>query len=465
MIRKYISISILLLTISASTVFGQQNVTLYNMRSLPQRIYANPALRPDAKMFINIPLLSSHHINVGNTALNLNKILDATVPNGDSNTLLVSELADIFNDRNLITLSYDIDLLHAGFKLGNNYFSFNATLKNGFKFDYPGDMFDLLFQGNGGANLSKNFDLAFGFDANMYTELGFAWSRDLLDDRLRVGARLKLINGLSNISTGNSSLDFVTAHDDFTLTLKPDLEIRMASANFGVQNQGFFGDSLADPSFNPSSIFGMSNAGFGLDLGGVFELSERIHLSAAINNLGAIKWNTNTFILRSRNPGKAIQFTGVDLNNLLDSAGDFDQIFEQLGDTFSEQFDFDTLHESYSTRLNPEFYIGANYNLTKNHNAAVLFYGNFYNKKFYPAATVSWNSRFTRILSLSVTYSYMNRSFSNAGAGLSLSLGPTQWYFVSDNIFGALKPSSQQNVNLRFGMNMTFRRKVKEGDA
>lgn len=446
--------------------FAQQNVTLYNMRSLPQRMYANPALRPDAKMFINVPLLSSHHINFGNTSLNFDKLVETLEPNGDSNTLNASKLGSLFNDRNLITLSYDLDVFHAGFKVGNNYFAVNGTLKNGMKFDYPGDFFDLVVQGNGGANLDRDFDLSVGFDAMQYFELGFAWNRDFMDDRLRLGARLKLLNGMNNFNTARSNLTFNTASDDFTLTLKPDIEIRMASEFIPITNDGFFGDSTGDPDPGVGSVFGFSNFGTGLDLGAVYEYSEKIHLSAALNNLGAIKWNTNTFIVRSSRPGQSVQFTGVQLDNILDSAdGEFGDILDQLGDSLNAQIDFDTLHDSYTTYLNPEFYLGANYNITKNHNAAILFYGNFYRKKFYPAATISINSRFTRILSASLTYSYLNKSFTNAGAGLSLSLGPTQWYFVSDNLFSAFRPSKHNNINLRFGMNLTFRRKVKEGDA
>lgn len=454
------------LLIGSAQSMAQQNVTLYNMRSLPQRIYANPALRPDAKMFINVPLLSSHYINAGNSTLHLNKIVDALEPDGDSNILHINRLADLFNDRNLITFSYDVDVYHAGFMIGDNFFSLNGTLKNSVKFDYPGDFFRLIFQGNGGPNLDKDFDLVFGAEVNQYFEMGFGWSRDFMDDRLRLGARVKFLNGINNFNTGNSSLTFNTASDDFTLTLKPDLELRMASSLMDISGEGFFADNADEPEVGIGSAFGFSNFGMGLDLGATYEYSEKIHLSAAINNLGAIKWKTNTFVVRTGNPNKAVTFTGIDLNNLLDSAGgEFDQILSQLGDSLSDQIRFDTLNESYSSPLNPEFYIGANYHLTKNHNAAILFYGNFFNRKFYPAATLSWNSRITRILSVSVSYSYLNRSFSNAGAGLSLNLGPTQWYFVSDNLFGALRPAAQQNVNLRFGMNLTFRRKVKEGDA
>jgi hypothetical protein len=456
----------LLLLGTGSNLLAQQNVTLYNMRSLPQRIYANPALRPDAKIFVSIPFLSSHHLNIGNTALNFSKLTDALEADGDSNILNINKLADIFNDRNLMSFSYDVDIVHAGFKLGKNYFSVNATLKSGFKFDYPGDIFDLLFQGNGGANLYKDFDLGFGMEMNQHLELGVAASRDFLDKKLRLGARLKLLNGLNNFNTHKSQMIFNTAEDDFTLSLIPDIELRMSSSVIPITNEGFLGENVGDPTFQSSSLLGFSNMGMGLDLGATYDLSDRIHLSAALNNLGAIKWNTNTFILRSSNPNKPIQFRGVDLSSLLDSAeGGMEDIISQLADSFGEQFQFDTLHQSYTTALNPEFYLGANYNLTKNHNAAILFYGSFFNKKFYPAATVSWNSRITRILSVSVTYSYLNKSFTNAGAGISLSLGPTQWYFVSDNIFGAIRPSSQKGMNLRFGMNFTLGRKVKEGDA
>ena len=89
------------------------------------------------------------------------------------------------------------------------------------------------------------------------------------------------------------------------------------------------------------------------------------------------------------------------------------------------------------------------------------FIGSFYNKQFYPAMTLSWNSKFGRVLSASVSYTAMRGNFTNLGAGLAINGGPEQFYIVSDNIIGTAT-GNVKNLSVRFGWNHTFGRKKRE---
>src|SRR5690606_41590936 len=63
---KAISISFLLILVSAAALFSQQSGQLGAFDFLPQSVYANPALRPIGRVNIGIPGLSQIHFNHGN---------------------------------------------------------------------------------------------------------------------------------------------------------------------------------------------------------------------------------------------------------------------------------------------------------------------------------------------------------------------------------------------------------------
>ena len=108
------------------------------------------------------------------------------------------------------------------------------------------------------------------------------------------------------------------------------------------------------------------------------------------------------------------------------------------------------------------FYLGGNFWLTKRHNFGVLFYGNYFQKKLNPAITLSYNGKLTKVLGVSVSYSMINKSFVNGGVGLTLNGGPFQYYLVADNVLGMIKYKNANTVDLRTGINFTFRRKDKQ---
>jgi hypothetical protein len=221
------------------------------------------------------------------------------------------------------------------------------------------------------------------------------------------------------------------------------------------------GLDIQDPS---QSGFSFRNHGFGLDVGARYKLNDKIEFSASIVDLGYINWREQSYTFSSKNPGAEFYYDGVEVNNFFSDSNGVEQAFERLGDTLIDRFNLEAYEQSYLTRIFSEFYLGGNVNITDNHNAGVLFYGSWYNRRLYPAFTVSWNSKFGRVLGASVAWSYMNRSFANLGAGLSLNGGPVQFYVVSDNIFSPIRPTNTRSIDLRFGMNVTLLRK-KKGDT
>jgi hypothetical protein len=442
----------LLVLFSFGFVEAQSNLTMYNMKPLPQRLQANPALDPDCKWYFGMPAISSFNFNLNSNSFSLKRFNNALVenPGSDSFTLDITKLSDMFDKESFINLGINQEWINFGFRVGDNFVSFNITEKVKTRVSVPGDFFAFVFEGNGGDNLGRTFDFDWGIDVLHTREFALGYQRSLMDEKLKVGGRLKYIYGLSSITTVKNDLSFTTAEDDFTWNVQSDLQLSMASSYLELDS-----NNIPD---ERNLFMGADNKGYGIDLGVSVELSDALTVYGSIIDLGQISWKENTKVIKSKNPGQSFEFKGIDVNDYLYDSLDFSQGFEELGDSLMDAFGLDTVQETFTTGLLGEFYLGGTLDITEKHNAGVLFYGSFYNRKFYPAFTLSWNSRFSRALSLSASYTIMRGNFSNVGLGLSFNAGPEQFYIVSDNVIGALS-GNVKNISARFGWNHTFGRK------
>lgn len=448
---------------------AQHNLTLYGMKSLPQRTYANPALRPDSRFFIGIPALSSVYTDFSNSSLQLNKIGETLDRKSEDSVVInLNKLPGLFRENNSLSNTVSLDLLHLGFEVGdNNYFTFNTTLFHKAKVSFSGDLPKLIFEGNGGKNLAYPFDLGVHMDLLHYAEIALGYSRRLKDDRLAIGARVKYLKGLLSLNTERSDIRFETDPGNYDLIATTDIRINYSN-NFGdiVQDGINIGDSefWRAQDFSEYRSFGelaSKNSGWGLDLGATYDLTKKIELSASIINLGRLYWNQRTSTYTSRNPGSSFVFEGIDLKNF-DSLSNTDYIVNQLVDTLIDRFGLDSSGSKYSTGLFPEFYLGGTFSFTKNHRLGALFYGDWFQKRLHPAFSITWYSQVARSLSFSASYTIMNNSFNNLGLGFATNAGPFQFYLISDNLIQVMAPEIVRNWNVRFGFNLTLLRKPKE---
>ncbi len=425
------------------------------MKSMWQRTYVNPGLMPDARFYIGIPVLGSNYINISNSKLNLKAFNSAFQSAGnDSFNLNVSKLADIFRKENYISAELNIDLLHFGFRILKNHFGYNATLRTTSRLSYPGDLFKLLLEGNGGENLGYNFNFDFGLDMMQFIEHGIWYGRKK-NDKFSYGFKIKYLQGISIVWAEKSDLSFRTDPGDFSYTLSSDVKINTASSWVGLTDTAF----KRGPSGYLNSLMSFKNSGFGLDIGAQYFITKKVSLSASIIDMGFIKWNSNVTNIVSRNPNSTATFSGADFSGFFKDSSDFENSLRDMADSIIKVIGVDTTYESFNRSLFTHFYLGGNFHITKNHHAGILFYGSYYFRKFHPALTLSWNSKFTKVLGVSVSYTMMNKTFNNLGLGLTLNGGPFQVHFITDNLINAIQISSARMLNIRFGMGFTIARK------
>mgnify|MGYP001342161377 CR=1 FL=1 len=448
-------ITTIILLICAGTSLAQNNMTLYNMAPLPQRLSTNSALIPDCKWYLGMPLMSSTNISYSSSTLSLAQIDETLVPNSRGKyTIDLDKLSNSLGMQgSYMSLGLNQEWLNFGFTVGESMFTLGVNEKIKTRIDLPTDLFKVAFEGNGGENLGYDFNFNLGLEVIHTREFALGYSRSFLEDKLRLGAKVKYIRGMNAISTVNNDIVFNTNEDNFAYTLTGDIEV---NASTPLLDSAYI---VANPS---AAIFGSpENNGLGFDFGMRLDLTDRLVLSASVIDLGSIKWNAQTTNIKSKNPGASFTYRGIDINEYIGDSASAGQGFEALGDTLVEVFALDTTKNSFSTGLLGEFYLGANYKITERQNAGLLLYGSFYNQKFYPTATVSLNTQLGRVLALSGSYTVSRGSYFNVGVGLALNLKAEQFYFVGDNLLGVISPKAK-TVDIRFGWNHTFGRKKKE---
>jgi hypothetical protein len=97
-----------------SSGMAQTDATLYNMRAIPQSVYANPAFIPHFKINIGLPGISSIYGNVFNDGFTLKDMIS---PLDDSTVLVTPDvMLDKMGRRNLTGVAFNVDVLHVGFR-------------------------------------------------------------------------------------------------------------------------------------------------------------------------------------------------------------------------------------------------------------------------------------------------------------------------------------------------------------
>ena len=95
---KYL-LSFFLITSILSTVHGQGEFSLYNLNtSVPQAHQLNPAFRPDAKIIIGLPVISSSHVSVDMDQLSFNQVFTESIE--QSLTLNAENISNALRDKN-----------------------------------------------------------------------------------------------------------------------------------------------------------------------------------------------------------------------------------------------------------------------------------------------------------------------------------------------------------------------------
>ena len=481
-------------------IFGkfnaQQDFILYHMPSIPQITQVDPASIPDSKLDIGIPGLSSIYGSMFNTGFSFGDIFKsidgALLPN-------INFVTDDrkMKDNNFFILNGSIDLIFVGFKKGNNFYSFNVTEKFDFTFNYPRDLVTMALEGNGNNLLGKraSFD-GLGIDFTHWREYAIHWVHDV-DHKFSYGARFKYLYGMENFSTDVSRMGITTDANTHALTFDMNFDIRTSGFQVVNLGEGFNAIGAIDSTNEDLAgltsgninnyLFGRKNNGAAIDLGFNYHLNDKILLEGSVLDLGRISWKDYT--ANSKLDEWQYTYSGIeDPLTIFGQGTGVENLKTILEDSIESSLKDNYNHEAntpgslYKTWLRTKIYASVEYVVDHNNFVSLSFYNSFVRNRWRRGMGIAYNYHLGNFLAATASYSIYNRSYSNLGLGVSITLGPFEIYALSDNVlaFGLFNPIKNfspsndgtimvdtrnvRNGQFRFGMNLTFGREKMKKD-
>lgn len=475
---KYILI--LILAVAVANTSAQNSQILYYM-NLPQNHLLNPALRPSNSLYIGLPVISGTNANLNNNFINFSDVImkgqpkDSIISFLNPNFNVDKFLAKIKNKNSLEPESM-VQLLGVGFSGGKESYVF-IDINERFEANLvlPGDLIKLVLKGNEGF-VGRKIDLSSLRGAiNYYREFGAGFSRNFTD-KLRIGIKGKLLFGIAEASVENKSLG-ITVNEDYSHTLDANLAVNMSgplTVNMDSKNNissiVFDKNKLKTASGRTDFFSGKGNPGLGLDIGATYDLTDRISFSAAVTDLGFIRWKKDVTNLKAKNTFK---FSGLNLLDVLNGTKTIDEVGNEMLDSLKNAFVVSRTKESFTTYLPFGISLGGSYNVAKYLSLGMLSYTRIINQQIREALTFSANVNFGNSFSTSVSYTAENDQYDNLGAGLAFRTGIAQFYLITDRIplmWNKIKgdkssfilPANWNTFNFRLGMNLVFGNKVRE---
>lgn len=429
-------------------ISAQQNNTLFFMHDAPQSNIVNPAIPINCDLFIAVPVLGSTHLNMYNTAVSINDMIKNI--GGDTIAVDLDNGMTKLNGLDLMGTEAHFTLFSGGIRRNNAYYTFSVTEKINSLSAVPKEPTLLFWNGNSNY-LDQRVDLS-GYQFNFFhlRQYAFGFSNNI-SDNFRLGGRISLLFGKSNVNTQKAQGTFYTSSNAFETNLNLDARINSSlPIDVGVDTAGIVNSvSLRDDFNTLKYLLNGKNMGVGLDLGFVYQVNDVLQLSGSILNLGVVRWKSD---VHNFNSNGSIDIVGSGNTNNLNTA---DYVTSWV-DSIKSVFGLRPVEEAYFTTLTPEIYLGGTYNLNDRINAGALVHAQFYKNRIHPSLTLSGNAYITSYFSGSVSYTLQNREYNNVGAGLSLRLGAVQLHAMADNLPGLIWFEDAQNVNIRFGMSMLF---------
>lgn len=444
MYRYFLLFCLFLIAINCES-YGQQNSTLFFMHSTPQANFVNPAVRNECNWIIGLPVISSLHFNYGNSAFSINQVLSKQqgnryVFNGDA---VLKKLGNI----NFLSTELHTNLFYLGFWIKENFITFSINEKADLFLTYPRDLFALGWQGNTqfeGKTAKLSHTGAF---LNYRREFAIGLARQTSND-LAWGIRAKLLFGKLNTSMSKSNIDLYTEPLTYNLDFTSNWQLNTSLPLTVNKNANNNFDSFTSTGTLGNILFNRKNIGLAFDLGFIKYRDDKVTVSGSILDLGLIYWtsNGNSFSQTGNYSYKGPLIDTINVGNY------FDDLFNGVKNQFGIKVD----NKSYVTLLSPMVYLGATYNIKEDLNVGFLLSSKINRYRITAGATLSLNKTFNKKASVSLSYSYIYRDFKNIGAGVKLGKKPVQFYAVSDNILGFIKPLDTRNLNLRFGLQINF---------
>lgn len=402
---------------------SQENLSLYSLKDyVVQAQNTTPIFLPKNSFSFGTP------VNLNADIYSAIKLNDFFVENGDLLTLDFNKLNEAAQNENILSSSLNVNILTLAFKTKRGSISAFANLKGSINWLYSDDLTDIIANG-----LQNNIKLSQEKMAvTAYNEIGIGITRNFLMDKLVVGLRLKLLNGIAHVQIADDAF--------FSLDVNPNnLYWTVGATNATAYSSGIQGIE---------SIF-TANKGFGFDIGARYAIDKKLSVEFSVNDIGSISWSENVTNYNIADTNGS-EFTGIDLNTDED-------ILTEIESAVNDVIGTNETDSSFDTKLATRTYISATYKITqKNHLTASYFTeSNFLN--ISPSISFGLNRKLKNSTFgiLAITGGVENKV--RLGANFAVRLAFFQLYAATDNLSsfsGGIEDNNSGNIS--FGVNFLF---------
>jgi hypothetical protein len=187
------AVIIIVFFLAAFQGLAQSEFSLYRMNAnVPQASYLNPALYPNHKVVIGLPVISSLKFSVDTDGISFRDVFSSTET--DSLSLDTVSIFKRLKDTNQLKFREEVQLFFLGIRGKRSFYSFSIQQVGDFRINYPGDLVGWGIRGPGHPAYSgKPLDFSnFYGRAMVYNKISLGYAREVTP-WLRVGGRVFFI--------------------------------------------------------------------------------------------------------------------------------------------------------------------------------------------------------------------------------------------------------------------------------
>lgn len=442
---------------------AQQVNTLYFLENAPMRHTINPAIQPVQSFYMAFPAIGYTSVWLGNYDMTLNSWVYKNKAGQTVTALHPAEFEAWNKLPNMIMLDEDatINLFSLGWQVRERgFFHINASERLTSTMSVPKSIFSGVVKQD--ITMTESLNL---MSVSAYAEVALGYSH-YINEQWGVGAKAKLLLGHGYLDATVNQFDFHSSTEE--IRLKANGMIRHAGIAKDLINANFSKDMLSY--LNPSGY------GVAFDLGVTYKPIEMVQISAAVTDLGFIKWTGfgkgttqkpieggNLYINQTYSGAGDLEYNDY-INNgefqMNDLINDLTNNLQQYQNEIIQQDELRTI-DPVTNMLHANLNIGVDANFWENRvGVGVHSHTRFMTDTVTEEITLGAAFRPCHWFNLAATYSFFNGKGGNMGAafgfapydGLMLTLAADYiplMYVEGENI---KLPYKTAGVNLALGI-------------
>ena len=422
-------------------VWGQADMGSTTLPGVWQAMYPNPAMFSEHRVVFSLP---GFHGNISSNSLAWGDLM--TESSSGRKRLDPERMIAGLKDRNVLRMQSELPVLGMAIRGESWSVSAGIQVRAIARLEFPRALAELLWRGNAGF-IGETIDLGPALNSSIFNEsfIGLALRPN---SRLTIGGRVKMLNGLFNVSAPRTRLFLRTGADTYTLLLDAGYQLN-TTADLTYSGLDSFSIGKVLPGL--PRLWG-DHPGVALDFGVQYQKGP-LMVEASILDLGRLHWKKNA---RSLEIDGAFEFNGMDIfQQLLDGNGS-----NSIGllDSLEAVYEVRQSTGTYQTRLPTRIFGGATFDFNDFVQGTGTLLVEAEGGSLHTALALGGRMKVGNWANLGMLYAIRHGRVGNLGLNGIFSLGPLQIIAATDHLGGLVAPEKARASNLRLGINLAFGR-------